>query len=313
MAYNTALNIFATEGPSLELSRYINTLKHQIRTEYQILQNSVWNNIINKLEIEDDPKIFWKTIRKLQGNNKSNAPYIRDHHNNKIDEPKEKEALFRNHWQNIFTDQDPEENNFDTEFTLGIERRVENRKHDLNPHDYSRLDRLSPACPPITLTELKNTISSFKQKAPGPTGITLEHIKRLPSNMIEALRNIFNHSLAAGYYPTAFKTANMIFIPKGNQSQHQITNYRPISLIDVQAKILDKILKNRLVKHLDTHNLHNIRQHGFRKNRGTHTALAIFNESIASAKAQNQLTDIVLRDVSKAFDKVWHTGLKYKL
>ena len=105
----------------------------------------------------------------------------------------------------------------------------------------------------------------------------------------------------------------MIFIPKGNKSQYNIKNYRPISLLDIHGKLLDKILTNRLTRQLELNGHTNDRQHGFRKNRGTHTALAIFHETISNAINSKHAVDIVLRDVEKAFDKVWHTGLKYKI
>lgn len=56
-----------------------------------------------------------------------------------------------------------------------------------------------------------------------------------------------------------------------------------------------------------------MRQYGFRKNRGTHTALAIITDTIARAKAYNAQVNLILRDIKKAFDKVWHLGLKYKI
>lgn len=56
-----------------------------------------------------------------------------------------------------------------------------------------------------------------------------------------------------------------------------------------------------------------MRQHGFRKSRGTHTALAIIIDTIAMAKANKEQVNLILRDIKKTFDKVWHTGLKCKL
>ncbi|KAF2350129.1 Reverse transcriptase domain [Trinorchestia longiramus] len=104
----------------------------------------------------------------------------------------------------------------------------------------------------------------------------------------------------------------MIFLPKPSTSQHEIKNYRPISLLDIHGKLLDKILTYRLTDHLTIHNIYNKRQHGFRHGRGTHTALATLHETLHIHLNQHTI-DVVLRDVSKAFDKVWHTGLKYKL
>ena len=74
----------------------------------------------------------------------------------------------------------------------------------------------------------------------------------------------------------------MIFIHKGNTSQYNIKNYSPIALLDIQGKLLDKILNTRLTHHIDRHNINNDRQHGFRKHRGKDTALAIFYETLAN-------------------------------
>ena len=72
-------------------------------------------------------------------------------------------------------------------------------------------------------------------------------------------------------------------------------------------------MNNRLLSHLENNKLLPNSQHGFRKNRSTETALAITTEIIAQALSHHHQCSVVLRDVSKAFDKVWHDGLRYKL
>ena len=65
---------------------------------------------------------------------------------------------------------------------------------------------------------------------------------------------------------------------------------------------------------LEEQSAHNGRQHGFRPQRGIQTALAILYETIAAAKAnRHNNIDIALPDISRAFDKVWDDGLKYKI
>ena len=131
--------------------------------------------------------------------------------------------------------------------------------------------------------------------------------------MTEHLLYIFNNALYTGYFPDTLKHAHMIFIPKGNTSQYNIKNYRPITLLDIQGKLFDKILNTRLTHHLDRHNINNDSQHRFRKNRSTQTALATFYETLANIKQHQYTANIILRDVSKVFDKIWHTGLKHKI
>ncbi|KAF2366605.1 Reverse transcriptase domain [Trinorchestia longiramus] len=104
----------------------------------------------------------------------------------------------------------------------------------------------------------------------------------------------------------------MIFLPKPNTSQKSVQNYRSIFLLDVRGKLLDKILNRRITNYITIHDHYNIRQHGFRQYRGTHPAITL-PETITINLAQKHTIDIVLRDVSKAFDRIWHSGLIYKL
>ena len=311
--YDEILNDIAYNGPTLDKSRQIIRLRNELRIEYQTQSNQVWNGLIERLDLDEDPTRFWKTVRRLKGTDKQKTPYLKDHHNNKVHTPEGKEILFRNHWTKIFTDEDAEDNSFDREFTEDVANRLNDDFETIRTYDYGDLTRLGPGCPAITTDELKRTIMTFKQKAPGPTGITTEQIRRLPQNMYDYLIHIMNQSLSAGYFPDKLKHAIMIFIPKGNTSQYTVKNYRPISLLDIHAKIFDKILNRRLTHHFHSHNMYNTRQHGFRTHRGTHTALATFQETVAASLANKFCTDVVLRDVAKAFDKVWHTGLKYKI
>ena len=68
-----------------------------------MLQNETWNDIITKLDIEEDSTKFWKTIRRLKGNNKQAMPFIRDYQNIKLYTAHDKERLFRRHWTKIFS------------------------------------------------------------------------------------------------------------------------------------------------------------------------------------------------------------------
>jgi len=130
---------------------------------------------------------------------------------------------------------------------------------------------------------------------------------------IQIFTEILNHTLSMGYFPDKFKHARIKLIPKENKITTNPINYRPISLLEVPEKIYEKIINNRLRHYLETNNILPDTQHGFRAARGTHTALAVIHEKIAQALGEKHQCSIVLRDVSKAFDKVWHNGLKYKL
>ena len=300
-------------GITPPIKQQINHLKNQLRNAYKASAKETWDTIVQNINLEDDPSKFFKSIKRFQGNDKQKAKYLKDEKNEIIQDPKKKEKLFREHWQNIFRN-DLEDDIFDSANIEKVERRIFSHTPDVSPYSFGDLTRLNNEFPPITLTELKQIIKKRKQRAPGQTKITAAHLKHLPTNMLKYLLYIFNMSLSMGYFPKKYKHAIMIFIPKGSSSQCKVQNFRPISLLDVQAKLLDKILNSRLTQYLETNRHTNNKQHGFRSNRGTHTALALFHETLVNYKhVPHSKTDVVLRDVSKAFDKVWLNGLKFKL
>lgn len=310
---NDIYNTIATHGPSQALCRRLSLLKIDLRRLYTQQHEQLNNELIANINLESDPKKFFSSIKRLQGNNKQNTPYLRDSGNNKVHTSEDKETLFRELWSNVFQE-DSDTEDFDEDHIETVENFISDHSEEIIPYNTGDMSRLDPInCPRITLDELKDTVEHMKHKAPGATKISAPQIKNLPINMLNYLLYILNMCLSMGYFPDTFKHATMIFIPKGKSSQHQVANYRPISLLETYGKIFDKILNIRLTHFLENNSLVNTRQHGFRRNRGTNTALANFYETIANSINNKLKVDIVLRDVSKAFDKVWHTGLKYKL
>ena len=311
--HETAYSHIKQNGATPFYTNIVHYTRRRIGNEYRDLQTHTWNQIVQNIDIENDDQKFFKSIKRFQNNNnKQSIPYIRDHHNNKVHDTPDKEALFRSHWSEIFRN-DKDDEDFDQGNIELVTHSINNNSDYLKPFPHSNINILDLTFPAITTQELKKSIFHLKHRSPGPSGITAHQLKQLPTNMISHLAFIFNACLSLGYFPKTFKHAHMIFIPKGSLSQHQVQNYRPISLLDIHGKIFDKILNTRLNHHLTINNLHNDIQHGFRGCRGTHTALALFHETISNAHHKNHTTDVVLRDVAKAFDKVWHDGLNHKI
>ena len=147
----------------------------------------------------------------------------------------------------------------------------------------------------------------MKHKAPGPKKLTANQLKNLPPNMTNFLTEIFNHSLSAGYFSNSYKHATMTLIPKAGTSGTAVKDKRPISPLNVDGKLLDKILNKRLYTFLEEKiNVQNERQHGFRRNRGTQTVILTLHETISKHLSLKHKVDIACRDVTKAFDKIWH-------
>ena len=164
---------------------------------------------------------------------------------------------------------------------------------------------------PITIQEYQATINSMKDKAPGFSGIRRIHLTRAPLNITQAYLKIFNAFLSCGTFPLSFKRSTMIFIPK--QNNLNVTQQRPISLLEVPGKVLEKILYTRISTHFTMEDKITHRQFGFRPGRGTTSAIALIWEQISQLRAKGQNAIVACRDVSKAFDRVWHNGLKKKI
>ena len=94
-----------------------------------------------------------------------------------------------------------------------------------------------------------------------------------------------------------------------------IQNYRPISLLPLCGKIFEKIIFNNLYKHLTTHHLITKNQSGFQPGDSTTNQLIDLVDEIHQAFDSTKLLEVraVFLDISKAFDKVWHDGLIFKM
>ena len=183
----------------------------------------------------------------MTGTTDNSPPYL-IHDGNKLTDPDQQEPIYRNHWKTIFSDTDPDDNNFDYDHIETISQTI--RLDLISPFNNSDLSRLDPdTCPPIEINEINQTISKLKNKAPGPNGLTARQLKALPDNMTHYLKDIFNNSLSAGYFPDIYKKATMIFIPKTGSPD--VKDKRPISLLNIDGKILDRILNRRLTHFMD--------------------------------------------------------------
>lgn len=194
-----------------------------------------------------------------------------------------------------------------------IQNRFVRIKQLTDPYENSDPDRLNNAdiSRPITEQELKKSLSKTKNTAPGPSKIRKVHIQKLPENAKLLLLDIFNASLSMGYFPDKFKISNIIMIPKKYPALTP-KDYRPISLLEVIGKVFERILNARLLIYLQLNNKFHPNQFGFVPGRSAEMALAILTELIAQHKAQGHQISLVQRDISHAFDTVWHEGLKYK-
>ena len=139
-------------------------------------------------------------------------------------------------------------------------------------------------------------------------------IKICNKALLKPLIILFQNSIKSSCYPFIWKRSNIIPVHKKNDKQ-LVNNYRPISLLPIFGKIFEKIIFDRLYKFLLQEDLLNPNQSGFRPSDSCVNQLIAITHEIFEAFDCNPSLEVrsVFLDISKAFDKVWHAGLLYKL
>ena len=145
-------------------------------------------------------------------------------------------------------------------------------------------------------------------------GIESRFLKETADELAPAIAHVFKASLQQSTIPNAWRHAliSPIFKP-GKSDNSCIENYIPISLTSVTCIILEHIVTSNLIKHLDDNDILRNIQHGFRKQRPCETQLILTINEFAKCLSNGKQVDSILLDFSKAFDKVTHKNLCYKL
>ena len=164
----------------------------------------------------------------------------------------------------------------------------------------------------ISNEEILEIINSLENKATGPSSIPLKLLSLIPDLIIVPLAYIINMSLLTGVYPDLLKLVKVIPIHKGGSTQ-DVNNYRPISLLSIFDKIIEKLMHKRLYTFLESHNILFENQFGFRKQNSTVFALAQITEMIKTSIDGGKFGCGIFIDLRKAFDTVNHEILLIKL
>ena len=165
---------------------------------------------------------------------------------------------------------------------------------------------------PTTPIELNAIVKSMKNVGGGLDGINSKIFKSSYEIIIQELTHFVNICLQNGKFPANLKVAVIKPIFKSGDKQ-KVSNYRPISILPFISKIMEKIIYNRLLAHLDAHNILCSNQFGFRKKLSTYMPLLLLQENISKAFENNRIVCGLYLDLKKAFDTVDHKILLSKI
>ena len=166
---------------------------------------------------------------------------------------------------------------------------------------------------PVDETYVLNAIKQLKNgKAPGPDKISTKLIKDAADFIWKPLTMVFNSSLKYGVFPDIWKLARVTPIFKTG-SKKDANNYRPISVISVFSRMLEKIVHDQLIEYLVTNKLLTRNQSAFRKLYSTVTSLINGTDYWYDNMDKKQLNLAIFLDLKKAFDTVDHRILIKKL
>ena len=151
------------------------------------------------------------------------------------------------------------------------------------------------------------------RKAMGPDGVSNWTLKECKEQLVEPIWDIIDSSLREGKVPKEWKRANIVPIYKGGKKTEPL-NYRPVSLTSVVGKLCEIIIKEQWVKYLEEKEIITHCQYGFRKGRSCVTnLLSFYTRVIDVVDNRDGWVDAVFLDIKKAFDKVPHKRLLWKM
>ena len=290
-------------------------VKHFVQSKIKTAYNNYLQNILGLTEDGSDttgndsgfvPKKLFSLIKNARQDAQGVSPLNDPRTNQTSSINKEKANILNRQFQSVFSQLSP--------LKLG-QICTDKLQQYFNRNIPDKFKCSYPQMPDININLngiIKLLYNLRPDKAAGPDEIRPIVLRELRVEIAPVIQLIFEKSLATGTLPSDWTKANVSPIfKKGEKSDP--SNYRPISLTCILCKVMEHIIASNITAHFNKHNILYDLQHGFRQKRSCETQLLQLVEDLGRQLMKGNQTDLVLLDFSKAFDKVNHLKLLFKL
>lgn len=243
-------------------------------------------------KMKSNPKMFFAYVKKFKKTDSEIGP-LSDKEGNIHSDSKTKANLLQTQYTEAFSD--PEKSN-----TEHVKQNDERQYPNLEDIEFTKED------------VIKAIDSIPNSSAPGPDKLPAAVLKSCKETLSYPIHKIWRKSLDTAEIPERLKTQGIIPIfKKGNRAWP--ANYRPVSLTSHLIKLFERVLTVKIVLYVEENNILTDQQHGFRAHRNCLTQLLIHIDNILKIAESDNNADVVYIDFAKAFDKVDHKILLYKI
>ena len=242
-----------------------------------ITRNKSWDAWLTKNNHEVNSKMIWQRIKRCTGTIQRPPQHP--------DPIQESNRLLSEFVARSSSDQLPEDD------VITLQQQQPLRQQQL----YDAINSPDECDGPIALSELNNVLNKVRDSAPGDDTIVYSMLKNAPRTFLHQLTHLYTRSLQDGRLPSCWKTATIVPIPKKNNT------YRPISLVPVLGKVMEKIILQRIRWSAEPPNT---RATGFKPGSGTRDAVSILLHDISSFQTRRRWGAVVYLDLQKAFELV---------
>ena len=285
---------------------YIDYKQARARARRVIKQSKreYWEKFCSSLSYKSDINKVWKTIRNFNRAGTNHCSPQLKNNNIPIFDSTEKANIFAKQFSFVSSD-----DNYSQSFLLHKQKFESEHKKlfDKQPNNNSSFNEN------FTVDDLLQALSKCNNTSPGEDQICYSMFNHLSKKSLTILLHFFNKIWELGSLPQDWKLSIIIPLIKPGKDSSLASSYRPIALTPTLSKLMERMVVSRLTWYLESNNLININQSGFRKNRRTLDQLIRLSDNIQKAIAVKKLTLGVFLDIEKAYDMVWKKGILFKL